>query len=166
MGAPNQQEAQGTWDRSQAQQIKRRVITGATTLTSADSGSLCLFNTAAGYTFTLPVITSENIGMWFDFVCTITNTSTVCKIITGQATDLIVGGVTTTVLDTTPSATAGPKTFTFATDKVACNMGGTDTTTGGVVGSRVRLEATKLLQWAITGNIIGAGTIATPAATS
>ena len=97
---------------------------------------------------------------------TITNTSVACKVITGQATDLMVGGVHLSVLDTTPAAGTGPKTYTFATDKVACSMGGSDTTKGGVVGSRLRLEATALLQWTITGVIIGAGTIATPAATS
>lgn len=166
MGSPNQQEAQGTYDRDTAQAKKRRVITGATTLTAADSGSLCLWNTAAGYTFTLPIITADTVGIWYDFLCTITNTSVAAKVITGQATDLIVGGVHVGVLDTIPAAGPGPKFFTFATDKVACSMGGADTTKGGVVGSRIRLEATALLQWSITGNIIGAGTIATPAATS
>lgn len=146
--------------------IKRRVLTGAQTLTAAQSGALCLFNSATGYTFTLPIITADTVGTWFDFLVTVTNTGTAMKVITGQATDLIIGGVTISVLDTTPSATVGPKTFTFATDKIACSMGGADTTKGGIVGSRFRMEATALLQWSITGSLIGAGTIATPAATS
>lgn len=166
MGSPNQQEAQGTWDRDTAQAKKRQVISGATTLTAAQSGALCIWNTAAGYTFTLPIITAATVGIWYDFLCTITNTSVACKVITGQATDLIVGGVHVGVLDTTPAVNPGPKFFTFATDKIACSMGGSDTTKGGVVGSRIRLEATNVLEWTITGNIIGAGTIATPAATS
>lgn len=166
MSTPNLQEAQGTFGRDVVATKKRLVLSGAQTLTAEQSGALCLFNTAAGYTFTLPIITVETIGTWYDFVSTITNTSVAAKVITGQATDLIVGGVTISVLDTTPSATVGPKTFTFATDKVAISMGGSDTTKGGVVGSRFRLEATALLQWSITGNLIGAGTIATPAATS
>ena len=145
---------------------KRTVLSAAATLTAAQSGALCTWPAAAGFTYTLPIITAGNIGMFFEFLCTITNTSVACKVITGQATDLIVGGVHVGVLDTTPAVGPGPKFFTFATDKIACSMGGTDTTKGGVVGSRIRLEAVALLQWAITGNIIGAGTIATPAATS
>lgn len=145
---------------------KRNLISGATTLTAAQSGSLCLFNNATGYTFTLPIITAANVGMWFDFLVTVTNTATAMKVITGQATDLIVGGVHVGVLNTTPGANPGPKFFTFATDKIAVTMGGADTTAGGVVGSRFRLEAVALLTWSVTGNIIGAGTIVTPAATS
>jgi hypothetical protein len=145
---------------------KREIVSAAATLTAAQSGALCVWPAAAGFTYTLPIITAANIGMWFEFLCTITNTSVACKVITGQATDLIVGGVHVGVLDTTPGANPGPKFFTFATDKVACTMGGSDTTKGGVVGTRIRLEAVALLQWAITGNIIAAGTIATPAATS
>lgn len=166
MATPNLQEAQNTFGRDLVATKKRLVLSGAQTLTAAQSGSLCLFNTAAGYTFTLPIITNEVIGTWYDFLCTITNTSVACKVITGQATDLIVGGVLTGVLDTTPAANPGPKYFTFATDKIAIAFGGSDTTAGGVVGTRFRLEATKLLQWSITGNIIAAGTIVTPAATS
>lgn len=145
---------------------KRTVLSAAATLTAAQSGALCTWPSATGFTYTLPIITAGNIGMWFEFLCTITNTATACKVITGQATDLMVGGVHVGVLDTTPGATPGPKFFTFATDKIACSMGGSDTTKGGVVGSRIRLEATALLTWVITGNIIGSGTIATPAATS
>lgn len=166
MATPNLQEAQGTFARDSVQTRKRSVTSGAQTLTAAQSGTLCLFNTAAGYTFTLPIITANTVGIWYDFLCTITNTSVVAKIITGQATDLIVGNVLSGVEATTPGANPGPKFFPFATDKVACNFGGTDTTSGGVVGTRVRLEATALLQWTISGNVVCAGTIVTPAATS
>lgn len=168
MGSPNPQFQVGTpFDLATDLTPRRRaVLTGAQTLTAAQSGALCVWNTAAGYTFTLPIITVDNIGMWFDFYCSITNTSVACKVITGQATDLIVGGVHTGVLDTTPAANPGPKFFTFATDKIACSFGGSDTTAGGVVGSRIRLEAIKLLQWGISGNVIGAGTIVTCASAS
>lgn len=145
---------------------KRLVLTGAQTLTADQSGALCVFNSATGYTFTLPVITADNIGMWFEFLVAVTNTGTACKIITGQATDLMIGNVHTGVVATTPGANPGPKYFEFATDKIACSMGGSDTTSGGLAGSRVMLQATGLLRWTISGNIIGAGTIVTPAATS
>lgn len=145
---------------------KRNIISGATTLTAAQSGSLCLFNAAAGYTFTLPVIATANIGMEFEFLWTITNTSVATKIITGQATDLIWGDVSTFVDATTPGANPGPKAFPFATDKVAFTCGGSDTTAGGLAGTRVVLTAVALLRWAIRGTVYAAGTIVTPAATS
>ncbi len=150
----------------QAQYRKRQVLTGAQTLTAGQSGALCLFNSATGYTFTLPIITVDNIGMTFDFLVTVTNTATADKIITGQATDLMVGEVLSFVEATTPGANPGPKGFPFLTDKIACTMGGTDTTTGGVSGTRVTLTAVALLKWHISGLVACAGTIATPAATS
>lgn len=152
--------------REEGQFRKRQVLTGAQTLTSAQSGSLCLFNSATGYTFTLPIITADTIGMEFEFLVTVTNTGTACKIITGQATDLMVGEVLSFVEATTPGANPGPKGFPFATDKIACTMGGSDTTTGGLAGTRVRLTAVALLKWHISGLVACAGTIATPAATS
>lgn len=146
---------------------KRQVISGATTLTAAQSGALCLFNTAAGYTFTLPVITADNVGMWFEFLWTITNTSAATKIITGQATDLMIGGVITYVDATTPGANPGPKGFSFnGSTHIAFTCGGSDTTAGGLAGTRVVLHATALLKWTISGTVFAAGTIVTPAATS
>lgn len=144
---------------------KRNIITGATTLTANLSGSLCLWNTAAGYTFTLPAPAP---GLWFEFLCSITNTSVACKIVTGTpASQFLLGTVHTAVVATTPSSTAGPKAFAFdGTTHVACTMGGSDTTAGGVVGTRIRVEGISSTVWAITGNIIGSGTIVTPAATS
>lgn len=148
---------------------KRHIIstTAARTLLANESGALCLWPAAAGFTYTLPIITAANIGMWFEFLCTVTNTSVACKVITGQATDLMVGNVMSGVEATTPAAGPGPKYFPFLTDKIACTMGGSDTTAGGVAGTRIRLEAVALLKWSIVGNIICAGaTIVTPAATS
>lgn len=144
---------------------KRNIITGATALTANQSGSLCLWNTAAGYTFTLPAPIP---GIWFEFLCSITNTSVACKVITATpASQFIIGTVHTLVVATTPSATAGPKGFAFdGSSHVACTMGGSDTTAGGVVGTRIRLEGISTTLWAISGTIIGAGTIVTPAATS
>ena len=167
MGSPNQQEAQGTWDRSTALTVKRNIITGATTLTTAQSGSLCVWNSATGYTFTLPTITADTIGTWFDFQVQVTNTATACKVITASASTFIVGSVHTLVIATTPGANPGPKGFAFdGTTHVACTMGGSDTTAGGVTGTRIRLEALSSTLWAISGTIYGAGTIVTPAATS
>ena len=141
---------------------KRNVITGATTLTMAQSGSLCLFNTAAGYTFKLPVITTDTVGAFFDFSWTITNTGTACLILTDAVTTFIGGGVLTFVDATTPGAAPGPKGFSFnGSSHNKVTVGGTDTTTGGLMGSRVRLEALDTTHWTISGALFAAGTIAT-----
>jgi hypothetical protein len=146
---------------------RRQVITGATTLTVAQSGALCVWNSATGYTFTLPVITANDVGTWFDFFVSVTNTATACKIITGAASSFLIGEVLTYIEATTPGANPGPKGFSFnGTTHVACTMGGSDTTAGGVAGTRVRVEALSATQWAISGTVVAAGTIVTPAATS
>lgn len=145
---------------------KRRTVTGATILTTAQSGSLCIWNTAAGYLFTLPQIVDNDAGVYFDFQVAVTNTSVACKIICATG-DFLLGSVLSTVIATTPSSTAGPKAFAFdGTTHLACVMGGSDTTAGGVTGTRIRVEALNATQWLISGSIIGAGTIVTPASTS
>lgn len=155
------------YSREAAATKKRQILTGAQTLTVSQSGALCLFNSATGYTFTLPAITTEDIGTWFEFVVTVTNTATACKIITDAATTFLKGEVLTYVDATTPSSTAGPKGFAFnGSTHVACTMGGADTTTGGVAGTRVLVQAVSTTLWMIHGQIAAAGTIATPAATS
>ena len=150
----------------QAALSKRNIITGATTLTMPQSGSLCLFNTAAGYTFKLPVITAETVGAFFDFLWTITNTGTACIINTDAATTFIGGGVLTFVDATTPGANPGPKGFSFnGSSHNSFSAGGGDTTKGGLMGSRVRFTALDTTHWIIEGALFAAGTIATPATT-
>lgn len=167
MGSPNQQEAQGTYSTATALARKRQVITGATTLTTAQSGAICLWNTAAGYTFTLPAITADTVGTWFEFVCTITNTSVACKVITDAATTFIGGGCLTFIDNTTPAANPGPKGFLFdSAASVAVVMGGTDTTAGGIAGTHIHLVAVAPTLWIVSGNIRAAGTIVTPASAS
>lgn len=147
--------------------FKRRIYNAARTLTTADSGALCQFSTAAGYTYTLPIITADNVGIWFEFLWTITNTSVATKIITGQATDLMIGGVVTYVDATTPAANPGPKGFSFnGSTHIAFTCGGSDTTAGGLAGTRVIMQASELLKWTVFGQVFAAGTIVTPAATS
>lgn len=165
MGVPNLQEVQNTFDRDVVATRKRSVITGATTLTTAQSGSICLWNTAAGYTFTLPAITADTVGTWFDFLVTTTVTSSNHKLITDAATTFLKGSLFMAVEDTTPGANPGPKDFLFnGTTHVACTMNGS--TTGGLFGTHIRVVAISTTQWAIVGYVKGSGTIATPAATS
>lgn len=164
MGAPNQQAAQGTLSIDSAQNIKRLVISnGAQSLLAAQSGALCLFNTAAGYTFTLPAPTVDLVGIWFEFAHTVTNTSVVAKVITDAATTFLLGEAWLGVDNTTPAAGPGPKAYAFnGTSHRALNQGGVDTTTGGIIGSRFRVTLVTSTQWFVEGLLLGAGTIATP----
>lgn len=168
MGSPNPQYQFGLAIPAESiQNIKRTVITGATTLTAAQSGALCVWNSATGYTFTLPTITTDTIGTWYDFFVAVTNTATACKIITGVGTNFITGSPLTYINNTTPAANPGPKGFLYdPAASIACVMGGSDTTAGGIAGTRVRLEAVTLTLWGISGNIIAAGTIVTSASAS
>ena len=160
--SPNPQFQVDAWSRSEGQPRKREVVnaTAATTLINGQCGALCLWNSATGFTFTLPTITAETIGTWFEFLVTTTVTSGSHKLITSAGTIFLLGEVLTYT-----TATASPAGFAFnGSTHVACTMNGT--TTGGIIGTRIRVEAISTTQWAITGSIVGSGTIATPAATS
>ncbi len=142
---------------------KRNVISAAATLTSAQSGSLCLWNLAAGFTYTLPTITAADIGVWYDFQVTVTATSVAHKVIAGAAQYLI-GALVQGVLDTTPAANPGPKIYTAGATDIAVSMDGI--TKGGLIGTRIRVIAATASTWAIDGIVVASGTIATPFATS
>jgi hypothetical protein len=60
--------------------VQRPVYNGAArTLTANDNGALCLFDLAAGFTYTLPTPAP---GLWFEFQVTVTVTSVAAKILT------------------------------------------------------------------------------------
>ena len=130
------------------------------TLLAKESGALCLMDAAAGTVYTLPVITSANVGMFFDFHQTVTVTSNSSKVITGSAAQFILGQVQIMIA---ASATTLAAAFNGSTHVAITSNG---STTGGVIGSRFRLEAISTTQWLITGFVCGTGSIATPAATS
>ena len=166
MASPNLQEQQGTLSSDNAQARKRLVTSGAQTLTVAQSGSVCLFNTAAGYTYTLPVPSANDVGTWYDFVHTVTNTSVVAKVITDSASTFLVGEIYI-ASGGTPGATTGPLGFACnGTTHRAINQGGADTTTGGVIGSRFRVTLVTATQWFVEGYLLGTATVVTPVATS
>ena len=127
------------------------------TLTAKESGSLCLFDRAAGVVYTLP---TPVIGMTFEFQTTVTITSGAAKVITSAATEFLLG---TVILGINTSATT-----------LACLADGTShraissngSTTGGVQGDRYRLTAISTTQWVIDGVVSGSGSLATPFATS
>lgn len=132
---------------------------GATrTLLAEESGSLCLFDRAAGVVYTLPAPVE---GMQFEFSTTVLVTSNSYKVITNAATVFIVGSVmggSLTVAD------SGDVFQANGTTHVAITMGGS--TTGGLVGGSFKLTAISATQWLIEGDFVGSGTLADPFATS
>lgn len=129
----------------------------ATTLTANQSGALVLMDAAAGYTITLPTPIA---GMQFEFLQTVTQTSGTQKIITSAATVFILGEVLTYT-----TATASPAGFAFdgATHISYASNG---TTSGGIIGTRLMFTALSATVWAVTGTVVGSGTIVTPASTT
>jgi hypothetical protein len=135
----------------------RLVKTGATTLVSADSAALCLFNTAAGYTFTLPAC---KVGLWFDFAVHTTISSVAAKVITSSASEFLVGNF---IQSTDGTYTSASQTADGTTIR-AISMNGS--TTGGLAGDWYRLTCISTTQWYIFGMGRATGTEATPFATS
>ena len=132
---------------------------GATrTLLASESGSLCLFDRAAGIVYTLP---KPQVGLYFDFAVTTTITSNAAEVDTDAATTFILGAVMVAIADTTPGATAGPK-LEAANGTSTVKVSSNGTTTGGIKGQQYRLTCVSGTVWQITGLIYGSGTIATP----
>lgn len=127
-------------------------------LTEAQSGSLILVDDAQGLDFTLPAITSSNIGMRFEFLVTVTITSNNFRV-TAAAGDLLNGGVT--MIDFDAAYTAPQAVFMepdFSDDLImTCN----GSTTGGKKGTRVVFEAVSATQWFVSGTVAADGVIAT-----
>jgi len=140
--------------------LHREVLSEAVatrTLLAEESGGTFVFDRAAGTVFTLPAPVQ---GMQFDFFESVTITSNSAKIITDSASTFLLGEVFTYT-----TATASGAGFAFdGTTHRAITMNGT--TTGGIIGTWIRLVALSSTQWMITGLVVGSGTIATPAATS
>ena len=136
--------------------IKRPVYHAATVLTAADSGALCVFDTAAGFLYTLP---TAAVGLTFDFLHTITITSVGSKVLTGAA-DFIVGGFEQS---TDGTYTTAVHTANGSTHR---SWNGDGSTTGGYIGDRFTLTAISDTLWAIEGHGRATGTEASPFGTS
>ena len=149
---------------NQLQAEARKLINDAAatrTLLRSESGSVCFFDSAAGVVYTLPTIDDvSQIGIYYDFFCSVTITSNSAKVITGSAAEFILGQVN---IQIATSATTLAAAFN-GSSHVAITMNGS--TTGGVIGTNFRLTAISLTQWMIQGTVCGSGSIATPAATS
>jgi hypothetical protein len=138
---------------------------GATvTLTTSQSGSVVLMDRATGITFTLPVATSSTIGMYFDFVVTTSVTSNGYKVITGAATEFLLGGYTSVDTDSTNAVAV----FTGnGSSHISVNMTSASTNaTGGLQGTKLRFTCLSTTRWMVEGIVMCAGTPATAFATS
>jgi len=139
----------------------RQVIdgVGATrTLLPEESGALCLLDRAAGVVYTLPTPIP---GMQFEFLATVAVTSNAYKVITAAATQFLVGGA---IMGDVTIAQSGDYFEADGTTIVALSANGS--TTGGLLGERYTVTAISTTKWAIEGVLHGAGTLATPFATS
>lgn len=135
----------------------RPVYAGAArTLTAADSGAMCLFSTAAGYTYTLP---AAEPGLWFDFVVHTTITSSAAKVITASG-DFLVGNFIQSTDSTYTSASHAADGSTIVA------WSGNGSTTGGLIGDWFRVTAISETQWHIYGMGRATGSEASPFATS
>ena len=126
------------------------------TLTVGQSGSLCVFDTAAGQIYTLPVIGADDVGMFFDFTVTLDATSNSYTVNTGSAANFIGGGIAG------QSTTAGGGDFFPATIASTVSIDLDAAETGWLIGGSFRLTAISTTQWSCAGITCGSGTLATP----
>lgn len=133
------------------------------TLTAANSGSLNLFDSAAGITYTLP---APVVGLYYDFIWTTLQTSSAHVVVTDAGTTFLQGSVAMlSGENVTPSATLGPKQFAGnGSSHIKTTTNGT--TTGGGIGGWMRFVCTAATLWTVTGVINSpSGSIATPFST-
>lgn len=148
----------GSPDGCRVRGLAREVINGAgttTALTVAQSGALCVFGTAAGQIYTLPIIGADDVGMFFDFCTTITGVASY-SINTGQSADKIGGGLLMA------STGANETDFLPATIASTVSIDLDDVLTGENLGSWFRLTVVSSTEWYCGGMAVGAGTMADP----
>lgn len=142
-------------------QAKKNVISGSgatRTLNENESGSVVLFDRAAGIVYTLP---TAKPGMFFDFHVTTTITSNAAKIITSAGTELLIGGYTNVDTDTSNAVAVFDAN---GSTHVAVSMNGT--TTGAIAGTHLRFTCLSSTRWLVEGLVRGSGVVATAFATS
>lgn len=127
-------------------------------LKANESGSLCLFDRAAGIVYTLP---APIVGMTFEFLVSVNITSNAAKVITNASTVFLLGGV---IMGDVTLAQSGDYFEADGTTHVAISANGS--TTGGLLGERYSITCISSTQWVIHGVCHGAGILATPFATS
>ena len=130
---------------------------GATlTLAEHQSGSLVLLDRAGGSTITLPK--TPAVGTFFDFACSVTNTTPSYKVITGSASELMVGSIIN--CDTDTSDTVAIWKALVGSSYISVILNGT--TTGGIKGDSFRCTCLNSTTWLVTGVTNATSTVATP----
>ncbi len=134
-------------------------------LTAAQSGTTCLFDSAAGIVYTLPTAVA---GLYYDFVCTVTITSGAMEVATKNVATEFIGGGCIIVGPDTPAANPGPKQFPAnGTSHVALKADGG--AKGGAIGSSFRMTCISSTLWVCHNAVIAAitgQTIASPFSTT
>lgn len=140
---------------------KKKIISGlgAThTLDAVNSGSTVVLDRAAGIVITLPL---AQVGLTYDFIVATSVTSNSYKIITGAGTELLIGGYVS--VDTDTSNAVAVFTGNGSTHIAVTSNG---TTTGGLVGTKLRFTCVSATRWEVEGMMMGSGVVATAFATS
>jgi len=128
--------------------------TDARQLLASESGSLCLFDNAAGQIYILPPPTSD----WkFDFLVTVAGTSNSYSIDTDAATTFMGGGVAAV---STTVAEGGDSFVATISSTVSCDLD--SDVTGRLVGTSLSVSRLSSTTCGISGTIHGVGTLATP----
>lgn len=151
----------GSPDGCVADGFRRPIIqsVGATrTLLAGESGAQCLLDSASGVVYTLPACSE---GLQFEFLVTVDLTSNAYKVITSAGTEFLLGGV---IMGDVTVAQSGDYFEADGSTHVAIASNGS--TTGGLLGERFVVTCISTTQWTIHGVCHGAGTLATPFATS
>jgi len=127
------------------------------TLLADEAGAVCQFDRAAGVVYTLPPPVA---GMQFEFITTVTITSNSAKVLTDAATTFLLGGAATL------NSGAATGQFFAANGTTHRSTNGNGSTTGGIIGDRLRFTAISSTVWMVDAVLNTTGTAATPFATS
>lgn len=135
-------------------------LTSATAApTAAQSGSIFLFDRAAGVTATLP---APSVGLEYTFIVVTTVTSNSYKIITDAGTTFLTGSLLAASDNLASKSFIGNGTTHLAVTQAAASSN----STGGIIGSQVTVRCVTSTLWEVTGTVIASATPATPFATS
>jgi hypothetical protein len=134
------------------------IVTADKALVAENSNALGLLGVASGATLTLPPAAE---GMVIEVGVSVARTSNSYKIITAAATQFLVGGY---MAGDATVANSGDVFTLDGSTHVALTIDGD--TKGGLVGGRLKFTAISSTVWYVEGLVVGAGTLATAAATS
>lgn len=153
--------ADGKFPKFETVNKKKKLISGlgaTRTLSVDESDSTILLDRAAGIVVTLPLAVP---GLVYDFKVVTTVTSNSYKIITGAATELLIGGYVN--VDTDTSNAVAVFTGNGSTHIAVTSNG---TTTGGRIGTSLKFTCLSATNWLVEGTMMGSGVVATAFATS